>query len=81
MLGGNDDRAQVVRFTGAPVETITVEVELDATDALAVALCHHYQKGNNVKAGGASWGKFLSENPDRLAASTGAAKPAKLAKS
>lgn len=34
MLGGNDDRAQVVRFTGAPVETISVEVELDATDAL-----------------------------------------------
>ncbi len=47
---------------------------LDATDALAVALCHHYQKGNNVKAGGASWGKFLSENPDRLAASTTAKK-------
>ena len=36
MLGGQDDRAQVVRFTGAPVETITVSVELDATDALEV---------------------------------------------
>ncbi|AYA38837.1 crossover junction endodeoxyribonuclease RuvC [Hymenobacter oligotrophus] len=41
---------------------------LDATDALAVALCHHYQKGNNVKAGGKSWGKFLAENPDKMAA-------------
>ncbi|GAA3929289.1 crossover junction endodeoxyribonuclease RuvC [Hymenobacter algoricola] len=41
---------------------------LDATDALAVALCHHYQKGNNVKAGGKSWGKFLADNPDKLAA-------------
>ncbi|KUG07831.1 Holliday junction resolvase [Solirubrum puertoriconensis] len=41
---------------------------LDATDALAVALCHHYQKGNNVKAGGKSWGKFLAENPNKVAA-------------
>ncbi|GAB2951492.1 crossover junction endodeoxyribonuclease RuvC [Hymenobacter coalescens] len=41
---------------------------LDATDALAVALCHHYQKGNNVKAGGKSWGKFLADNPDKMAA-------------
>lgn len=41
---------------------------LDATDALGVALCHHYQKGNNVKAGGKSWGKFLADNPTKLAA-------------
>ena len=40
---------------------------LDATDALGVALCHHYQKGNNVKAGGKSWGKFLADNPGKLA--------------
>jgi len=44
---------------------------LDATDALAVALCHHYQKGNNAgAAGGKSWGKFLAENPERLNAAT-----------
>ena len=48
---------------------------LDATDALAVAVCHHYQKGNNVTvSGGKSWGKFLTENPDRLGASTGGKK-------
>ena len=41
---------------------------LDATDALAVAMCHHYQKGNSMKAGGKSWGKFLADNPDKLAA-------------
>lgn len=41
---------------------------LDATDALAVALCHHYQKGNNAKAGGKSWGKFLADNPGKVAA-------------
>jgi crossover junction endodeoxyribonuclease RuvC len=50
---------------------------LDATDALAVALCHHYQKGNNQKAGGKSWGKFLADNPGRLASGTAAKKTAK----
>ncbi len=51
---------------------------LDATDALAVALCHHYQKGNNAGAsGGKSWGKFLAENPDRLNAATTVAKKRK----
>jgi crossover junction endodeoxyribonuclease RuvC len=48
---------------------------LDATDALAVALCHHYQKGNNLKAGGKSWGKFLADNPDKLATPTARNKP------
>jgi crossover junction endodeoxyribonuclease RuvC len=43
---------------------------LDATDALSVALCHHYQKGNNVQAGSKSWGKFLADNPERLGATT-----------
>ncbi len=48
---------------------------LDATDALSVALCHHYQKGNNATvSGGKSWGKFLAENPERLGASTGSGK-------
>ena len=37
----------------------------DATDALAVALCHHFQQG---RSGGKtkSWKSFLKENPDRI---------------
>ncbi len=39
---------------------------LDATDALAVALCHHFQadapKGTGSKGG---WSSFLKENPGR----------------
>ncbi|WP_416381003.1 crossover junction endodeoxyribonuclease RuvC [Hymenobacter sp. GOD-10R] len=50
---------------------------LDATDALAVAMCHHYQKGNNLKAGGKSWGKFLADNPDRMVGGTTTKKPTK----
>jgi len=37
----------------------------DATDALAVALCHSHQKqGESGKA--KSWKSFITENPDRL---------------
>ena len=40
---------------------------LDATDALAVAVCHHYQAfspGGGAKYSG--WGSFVQQNPDRL---------------
>jgi crossover junction endodeoxyribonuclease RuvC len=40
---------------------------LDATDALAAAVCHHFQKGR-VETGKkfTGWKSFLSENPERL---------------
>ncbi|MTI30666.1 crossover junction endodeoxyribonuclease RuvC [Xanthovirga aplysinae] len=38
---------------------------LDATDALGVAVCHHFQKGSKIKKN-SGWKAFLSENPDRL---------------
>jgi hypothetical protein len=38
LVGGQqNDRSQMVRFSGAPVETISVEVELDYVDASGVA--------------------------------------------
>ena len=41
---------------------------LDATDALAIALCHHYQMSNPLAGTGAKtdWKRFLTENPDRI---------------
>ena len=41
---------------------------LDATDALAIALCHHYQTSNTLAGigGKADWKKFLEDNPDRI---------------
>jgi crossover junction endodeoxyribonuclease RuvC len=50
---------------------------LDATDALAVALCHYFQtsrieKPTAIKAKGKSakankgWNAFVNNNPDRL---------------
>ncbi len=38
---------------------------LDATDALAVAVCHHFQQGS-AKSSVKSWKAFVSENPGRM---------------
>lgn len=41
---------------------------LDATDALAVALCHMYESAKpEIAKGPKSWKDFLAKNPDRLA--------------
>ena len=39
----------------------------DATDALATAICHHYQSGSPVKGKKRynDWSAFLNDNPDR----------------
>lgn len=52
-------------------KTLKVELDakfLDATDALAIALCHHYQKSNPLAAvgGKTDWKKFIEANPDRI---------------
>ncbi len=41
---------------------------LDATDALAIAMCHFYQTTNPLAAasGAGSWEKFVANNPDRV---------------
>ena len=38
---------------------------LDATDALGVAVCHYFLKGEN-KTKSKGWDTFLNENPDRV---------------
>ncbi len=40
---------------------------LDATDGLAAAVCHYFQKSLNVNNDGYSgWNQFISKNPDRI---------------
>jgi crossover junction endodeoxyribonuclease RuvC len=39
--------------------------DLDATDALAAALCHFYQKSPGSKKEYRSWGDFLLKNPGK----------------
>ena len=41
---------------------------LDATDALAAALCHYYESKKPFPSGGAkSWKDFIKKNPERIA--------------
>ena len=41
--------------------------DLDATDGLAVALCHHYQLATpKMQRGAGGWKAFLADNPDRI---------------
>ena len=52
-------------------KTLKVELDpkhLDATDALAIALCHHYQTTNPLAAasGKSDWKKFVENNPGRI---------------
>lgn len=50
------------------IETRTLRY-LDASDALAVAVCHHFQ-GNGIPQSSSKkvngWGEFISKNPERL---------------
>ena len=65
---GNAQKEQVAamleRLLGTPLE----EKYLDATDALAAAVCHYFQSSNPLKGLGTKkgWDAFLRENPDRL---------------
>lgn len=44
-----------------------LDIELDATDALAAALCHHYETLRQIIASGPkSWKDFVAKNPDRV---------------
>ncbi|MBO4446900.1 MAG: crossover junction endodeoxyribonuclease RuvC [Bacteroidales bacterium] len=52
-------------------KTLGIKIEakyLDATDALAIAMCHYYQLTNPLaaKGGEGSWEKFIKENPGRI---------------
>ncbi|KAA5548146.1 crossover junction endodeoxyribonuclease RuvC [Adhaeribacter rhizoryzae] len=63
---GNASKEQVAHMLGQILKLTDVPKLFDATDALAVALCHHYQKGVNTQAGTKSWKSFLTDNPDRI---------------
>lgn len=44
-----------------------IPVFLDATDALAAALCHYYESSRpQIEKGCKSWKEFISKNPDKV---------------
>lgn len=53
------------RILDIPKESLLPE--LDATDALAAALCHFYESSKPILASGPkSWKEFVAKNPDRI---------------
>jgi crossover junction endodeoxyribonuclease RuvC len=63
---GNASKEQVASMLGHILQLSDQPKLFDATDALAVAMCHHYQKGVNTQAGSKSWKSFLTDNPGRI---------------
>lgn len=64
---GNASKEQVARMLKNLVvfpDHLEEESLLDASDALAVGLCHYYQEGRVQQRAG-SWKAFVAENPDR----------------
>ena len=64
---GNASKEQV-RFMVRSLLQIAEETELrlDASDALAVGLCHAQRNGEAAVRGNKSWSQFLRENPERI---------------
>jgi crossover junction endodeoxyribonuclease RuvC len=62
---GNASKEQVAKMLMTLLAIKEMPKLLDATDALAVALCHHYQNGI-VKEKSKSWEAFINDNPTRI---------------
>ncbi len=65
---GNASKEQVASMLNNMLSFTINEHYLDATDALAVAVCHHHQISNGgiVSSKSKNWKKFIKENPDRI---------------
>jgi crossover junction endodeoxyribonuclease RuvC len=62
---GNASKEQVAKMLMQIFNIKEIPKLFDASDALAVALCHHYQNGS-AKTKSKSWDSFLKDNPERL---------------
>lgn len=73
---GNATKEQVLRMLNLTLNIVEDVRFLDATDAVAVALCHHYeQNALSVKTADApkrkaskanGWASFIAKNPERI---------------
>ena len=66
---GSASKEQVAAMLQSILKISEMPAGFDATDAIAVALCHHFQNGR-TETGGKSysgWKAFVTENPKRIA--------------
>jgi crossover junction endodeoxyribonuclease RuvC len=62
---GNASKQQVAYMLSGLLSFDASDKLHDATDALAVAVCHHFQERNPQSSSG-NWKSFLSANPHRI---------------
>jgi crossover junction endodeoxyribonuclease RuvC len=65
---GNADKDQVWKMLQTMLALKEIPQYYDATDALAVAVCHHFQDKPALKLNGKlkSWKDFITKNPRRI---------------
>ncbi len=65
---GSASKEQVCNMIGKILKTDFSPEHLDATDALAIALCHYYQMTSPIPdvRTASDWKKFLADNPGRV---------------
>ncbi len=65
---GAASKEQVALMLSKTLKTELNTKSLDATDALAIALCHYYQENNPLADNGknSDWKKFIESNPERI---------------
>lgn len=66
---GNADKEQVMKMLQTLLSFKENPRHYDATDALAVALCHHFQNSspiNKAVKGVKGWEDFIKKNPGRI---------------
>jgi len=64
---GNASKEQVAHMIQMLLKFENAPKLLDATDALAVAICHHYTSKSVIGGGGKkSWKSFIADNPGRV---------------
>jgi crossover junction endodeoxyribonuclease RuvC len=65
---GNASKEQVAGMLQRLLTMKELPQHLDATDGLAVAMCHHFQNGSALKVENKhnSWANFLAQNPGRV---------------
>lgn len=66
---GNADKSQVMSMLQKILHFTEDPKYFDASDALAVAVCHYFQESSSdlhTSSSERSWKKFLAENPQRI---------------
>jgi crossover junction endodeoxyribonuclease RuvC len=66
---GNADKEQVLKMLQQLLSFTDTPKHLDASDALAVAVCHHFQQSSHkstVSQPLKDWKEFIAKNPRRI---------------